>query len=369
MIVKFAAPLAGARGTIGGLVFSANGSGPYAKQWAPPSQPRSQPQTEQRSRLAKIPALWADISAAQKTDWADFAALTAQDLINSLAETYSISGYGWFTKCNTRLLFIGRSTIQDAPVIARPSSPTINDLLILRTGSSVNLAAGALATASSENPALPASNVFDGNIHTPWSTDPPQNIGWVAGELDAGAAAISAYQITAGDSPFEARAPKDWTFEAWNGASWDVVDTVTAEVSWAVNEQREFVVDIIQSATKFRLNVSAQNMGSGVMLFNQLEMFGDVDGTSIIVYPTGSFSSTDLVLFISQAASPTRQAFYSGFYSIIQTQTPGTNHQHFETELLDILGTIDTNRSFGARLYRQTSEGLRSAPATTFTVS
>ena len=127
-IIKFAAPIAGARGTIGGLIFSANKSGPYVKAWAKGSDPLSPKQSVQRGQLAQMPALWAALSDAQRLAWDVFAALPAQDLTNSLGETYSISGFGWFCKINIRLIVIGRAARQAVPVQARPAAPTITDL-------------------------------------------------------------------------------------------------------------------------------------------------------------------------------------------------------------------------------------------------
>lgn len=369
MIVKFAAPLAAARGTIGGLVFSKNKAGPYVKQWAPPSQPRTQQQTAQRSRLAKIPGLWTALSAAQRTAWDVFADLPAQELINSLAETYTISGFAWFGKTNIRLLKIGRATTTATPVIARPSAPTINDFLILQSGAAVNHAAGATATASSENPPTGAKeNMFDENFSSVWTTL-GDNVGWITALLPAGPTIITVYQLTASNVGFNNRMCKDWTFEGWNGSSWDILDTVTGETGWDIREQRSFVVSDPNLFAQYRLNVSAQNTAVVTMFINELEMFASEQGASIIVYPTGDFADHDLVLFISQAASPNRQVFHSGFLSIIQTQDPGTNHIHFEDELAEVFGLVQNGRSWGAQLFRQTSEGLRSAPATAVTVS
>ncbi len=127
-IIKVQAPVAGIRGTIGGITYSANKSGPYAKAWSKGANPRTDLQTAQRSALAAIPTLWNALSTVQQDAWDTFAALAAQDRINSLGEIFSASGYNWFTICNTRLLNIGRATIAATPIIARPASPTITSL-------------------------------------------------------------------------------------------------------------------------------------------------------------------------------------------------------------------------------------------------
>lgn len=127
-IIKVQSPVAGIRGTVGGITYSANKSGPYAKAWSRGANPRTDAQTNQRRSLSTIPALWIALSGAQQSAWDTFAALPAQDRTNSLGEIFSASGYNWFTICNTRLLNIGRATIQATPAIARPASPTISSL-------------------------------------------------------------------------------------------------------------------------------------------------------------------------------------------------------------------------------------------------
>lgn len=127
-IIKVQAPVAGIRGTVGGITYSANKSGPYARAWSRGANPRTDFQTAQRRSLSTIPALWNALTGVQQAAWDTFAALAAQDRTNSLGETFSASGYNWFTICNTRLINIGRSTITATPVIARPASPTVSSL-------------------------------------------------------------------------------------------------------------------------------------------------------------------------------------------------------------------------------------------------
>lgn len=127
-IIKFGPTVVGVRGTIGGIVFSANKSTPYAKGWSKGSNPRTPLQTAQRSRLSSLPNSWRALSASEQADWDTFAALSAQDLINSLGVTYSISGFGWYVKINARLLAMGRAIRTPVPTQARPAAPTITDL-------------------------------------------------------------------------------------------------------------------------------------------------------------------------------------------------------------------------------------------------
>lgn len=127
-IIKLGPMVVGIRGTVGGITFSANLSGPNARAWSRGANPQSALQTDQRARLASLPAAWRSLSSAERAAWDTFAALPAQDLINSLGETYSISGFLWYTKINIRLLVAGRAIRVLVPTQSRPSAPSITDI-------------------------------------------------------------------------------------------------------------------------------------------------------------------------------------------------------------------------------------------------
>ena len=127
-IIKLGATVVGIRGTVGGLTFSANKSGPLVRAWSKGSNPRTSFQTGQRSTIATIPALWTALTPAEQAAWDTFAALPAQDRTNRLGETFSASGFNWFTLINTRLLNIGRASRTAVPTQAVPAAPTISSL-------------------------------------------------------------------------------------------------------------------------------------------------------------------------------------------------------------------------------------------------
>ena len=66
---------------------------------------------------------------------------------------------------------------------------------------------------------------------------------------------------TAVDSPL--RAPNSWTFQgSSNGGAWDILDTVTGESGWSINETRTFTCDVVAVAYQFfRLMITATNGG------------------------------------------------------------------------------------------------------------
>lgn len=127
-IIKLGELVAGIRGTVGGTTYSENLGGPYCKGWSMPTNPRTHKQSLHRGRISTLAAAWRGLTIGQRTGWDTFAADPAQELENSLGEAYYISGFGWFVKCNSRLMFFGQSYIATAPVAARPGTPNVTSM-------------------------------------------------------------------------------------------------------------------------------------------------------------------------------------------------------------------------------------------------
>lgn len=132
-IVKFGVPIVGARGAIGGIVFSANKAGPYARIWSKGSNPRTAAQSEQRGILTAFASNWRNLTQAQRDDWDDYADDPAQELTNSLGETYFASGFNWYVRINTHLELAGEADRDDAPTLTRPLAPILGTGVALWT--------------------------------------------------------------------------------------------------------------------------------------------------------------------------------------------------------------------------------------------
>ena len=133
-IVQFGATVTGLRGTVGGLTFSANGSGAYAKSWRMPSLKESTLQTKWRSSLGRYGALWRALTAAQRADWRTWAAAPAQARSNSLGETYYMTGYQAYAAYNNWRAAVGYSVRSAAPTASQPAAPASTTLSAFRTG-------------------------------------------------------------------------------------------------------------------------------------------------------------------------------------------------------------------------------------------
>ncbi len=124
-IIKLGTIVTGIRGTLGGIVFSANASGPYAKRWRMPIIGRAPKQLEQRNLLSAMPTTWRALTQTQRDAWDTWAALPGQELTNSLGDPYYISGFLWYTKINVWGVTIGFSLLSNPPTMTKPTAPTI----------------------------------------------------------------------------------------------------------------------------------------------------------------------------------------------------------------------------------------------------
>lgn len=127
-IAKLAAPLAGLRGTVGGVVYSANKSGPYVRSWYQSAKGLSVKQSVTRETFTLAPLAWNALTSSQRSDWQDWADLPAQEKTNALGEGYYCSGFQWFVSCYMNLALVGGTLPTDAPTEARPSAPGLTSL-------------------------------------------------------------------------------------------------------------------------------------------------------------------------------------------------------------------------------------------------
>jgi len=366
-ITKIGAPLTGIRGTIGGITYSENKSSTYAKAWAMTSNPRTNKQSNERAFLAQMSDDWRALTNAQRDDWADFAALPAQELTNSLGVAYYASGWNWFVKCNVRLLRLGRAKIKPVPTQARPAAPSIDDFRVCVAGSESDLCVGGVATASTELAGWVAPKAFDNNLGATngWATSFGTTSGWLQ-YVFSGPVNIKRYRIYPRDGYLN-QAPKDWTFQVWSAGAWQTIHTVNAE-SYASLQWYDYYCPNPYTETTYRINASANQGEANHLLIIEMEMYAGDEDSSVIVYPEDEFAGApayDLVLHISLGQTTGKTVQYPGYYETLVTQTPGRWFALFQDEIETVFGTISMNKSWFCQLYRQTAEGIRSAPSAT----
>lgn len=134
-IVKLSSLIIGIRGSVGGVTFSDGAGGPYAKAWGRGSNGRARKQQRARSFFGSMGAQWQALSGAQRSDWDDLAVADPEPTFNSLGEPVTLSGFGYFARCNTRRLALGMEILQDAPTgteATQPVEPAVTNFEVRR---------------------------------------------------------------------------------------------------------------------------------------------------------------------------------------------------------------------------------------------
>jgi cysteine-rich repeat protein len=122
-----------------------------------------------------------------------------------------------------------------------------------------------------------AWHAFDSIDATMWmsgANETPASLGY---EWTNGPRSVKSYAITFVDGANVTRAPRDWTLEAWNGSSWNVIDIRNAETNWHGFERRGYTVVSPGSYSKYRLNTSDDNddlPGVALVSIGRLELMG-----------------------------------------------------------------------------------------------
>jgi len=110
-------------GSIGGVTFLRNASGPIAKLRSNPPVNPSPDQSTYQVNMAKLVSFWPTLSQEDKEDWNALAA--AHDHTTPWGAEKTLSGYQWFLSLNLNLLSTGQSVITTCPVWDSVSPPPI----------------------------------------------------------------------------------------------------------------------------------------------------------------------------------------------------------------------------------------------------
>ncbi|MBJ6761954.1 SBBP repeat-containing protein [Myxococcaceae bacterium JPH2] len=123
----------------------------------------------------------------------------------------------------------------------------------------------------------PAWQAFDASIPSMWISQEGQTPAWLAYEWTDAPRTVQSYAIQYSNGSITTRAPKNWTFEGWNGSAWVVLDTRTNQVNWGGGERRAFTLSTPATYRKFRINISDDNdtrAGIVVISMGTLELIG-----------------------------------------------------------------------------------------------
>ena len=142
-----------------------------------------------------------------------------------------------------------QSLVDSVPNMTSPTSPS------------------GIVTASSEQGGNPAWRAFDGSssLGLSWysTSSLPQ---WIAYEF-VSPIPIDRYQLILRGDGYD---PKDWTFEAWDGSTWIILDTVVNRTSGGT-----YLSPVLNNTTayiQYRVNVT-NHRGSGYVIILEIDMF------------------------------------------------------------------------------------------------
>ena len=120
--IKTTSLLAEIRGTLGGLVFSSNGAGFYAKSLTVPVQPRIPAQTAHRATFSDAVRQYSNMSAAQIAAWIAYAADPTNTRYDYFGDPYLPSAINQYAAVNMLRAAAGLARTNTAPTGAIPSA-------------------------------------------------------------------------------------------------------------------------------------------------------------------------------------------------------------------------------------------------------
>lgn len=130
--------IAEARGAIGGVVYSRNRAGLYARNRSVPVQPNSVRQQEQKAYLTEVSQYWSStLTVGQRTAWNSYAAST--DRINAVGEVFNWTGHQAFTAFNTMRLTAGQAIVPNPPTTPGTGPQVTINGAIISAGTELNI--------------------------------------------------------------------------------------------------------------------------------------------------------------------------------------------------------------------------------------
>jgi len=123
--VKMGVVVTGLRGTVGGMTFSANRAGNYAKVWTRSANARTWRQSVRRQALSVNAMAWRDLDPGDQAYWDAFGADVGQEQMDPFDNGYYLSGFQWSVKVNSWMKSVGRAAVSTPPAGTVPAAPTV----------------------------------------------------------------------------------------------------------------------------------------------------------------------------------------------------------------------------------------------------
>lgn len=163
-------------------------------------------------------------------------------------------GAAWLSLGEMEMMEVKPSCVDAIPAMTSNTSPS-----------------GIASVNNSWSAAYDAWKAFDNTTdnYSQWHTSTGAT-GWLAYEF-AQARTINGYTIEPNHYNSTNYAPRNWTFEGWNGTSWVVLDTRNGIGGWAWYQKQSFNFNNATAYIKYRLNISANN-GANYLSIGEMEM-------------------------------------------------------------------------------------------------
>lgn len=184
----------------------------------------------------------------------------------------------------------------------------------------------AVAYSASNNNAI-AGQAFDGTTARWGTSSTGITQAWLRVDYQA-PVEVAEYSIQSPQSLIANRAPRDWTFEGWDGSGWTVLDARAGVTAWGNYETRRFAIaeHLRRPFVAYRLYVTARNGGLYIDV-TEMEFFARPGGAISVARagglvrtiaglsaPAASYSAADQIADFGQAepAIPARVYQISG---------------------------------------------------------
>lgn len=111
--IKFGNGWADARGKVGGVIYSKNKGGSYARNYTKPTNPRTPSQVRQRNRFSYVSSNWRLLTEQDRNAW-NYAA-SQVPVSNKVGEKIHLTGAQYFNRQNLNIFAGGGTTIVESP--------------------------------------------------------------------------------------------------------------------------------------------------------------------------------------------------------------------------------------------------------------
>lgn len=128
-VCKLGTTVVGLRGTIGGITYQQNKSGPTAKVWARSAQSNAPYQQLCRGQMARWGDVWRGLTPAEQADWDSFAAAPPETDYDRFGTLVYRTGFQWLCRLNQRRALLTSTPLALAPVATVQVIPVCTNLV------------------------------------------------------------------------------------------------------------------------------------------------------------------------------------------------------------------------------------------------